>query len=108
MVVMSLNANRLIIVIVLVLAAAAACSKEGEQTANLASPKPQATPSKNFTVADVAKLKWIEGTWRGMDGDKPFFERYRIEESAMVVDNFTDETLTKIEDTGRFELKNGE
>ena len=35
---------------------------------------PQSTPSKKFTAADVAKLKWIEGTWRCMNGDKPFYE----------------------------------
>ena len=67
-----------------------------------------ATPAKNFTAADVAKLKWIEGTWRGMDGDKPFFERYKIEGTTMVVDGFADETLAKVTDTDRFELKNGE
>ena len=39
----------------------------------------QSTPSKKFTAADVAKLKWIEGTWRGMDGDKPFTARVPIE-----------------------------
>jgi hypothetical protein len=69
----------------------------------------QPTPSRIFTPTDVAKLKWIEGTWRGMDGDKPFFERYRIEnDTTMIVDSFTDETLSKIESTGRFELRNGE
>jgi len=67
-----------------------------------------ATPGNNFTTADVAKLKWIEGTWRGMDGDKPFFERYKIEESAMVVESFDDETFSTATDTDRFELKNGE
>lgn len=67
-----------------------------------------ADPTRRFTTADVAKLKWIAGTWRGMDGDKPIYERYRIEKRAMVVDSFTDGTLTKIEETGRFELKNGQ
>ena len=43
-----------------------------------------------------------------MDGDKPFFERYHIEETAMIVDSFADETVSKVEDTTRFELKNGE
>jgi hypothetical protein len=37
--------------------------------------------------ADIAKLKWLEGTWKGMDGDKPFFERYRFEgDSKMIVE----------------------
>jgi hypothetical protein len=61
-----------------------------------------------FTPADIAKLKWIEGTWRGMDGDQPFFERYKIDDSTIIVETFEDDTLSKVTDTTRFELKNGE
>lgn len=53
-------------------------------------------------------MKWIKGTWRGMDGEKPFFERYRFEGTTMFVDSFTDETLSKVSDTSAFELKDGE
>jgi hypothetical protein len=70
--------------------------------------KSVATPGTKFTAADVARLKWIEGTWRGMDGDKPFFERYQIEENALVVESFDDETFSSPTDSDRFELKNGE
>ena len=67
----------------------------------------QATPSKRFTAADVAKLKWIEGTWRCMNGDKPFYERYKIEETAMVVESLkADGSVEGAPE--RFELKNGE
>ena len=55
----------------------------------------------------MAKLKWIEGTWKGMDGDKPFYERYRFEGTSMVVESLKDEKL-EIEDADRFELVNGE
>src|SRR6185436_18719926 len=66
--------------------------------------------TKKFTAADLQKLRWIEGTWRGTgDVDKPFFERYRFEgDSVLVVDSFEDETLAKVTDTTRFELKDGE
>jgi hypothetical protein len=38
----------------------------------------------------------------------PFFERYRFEnESTLAVDSFPDEKLEKVEDTSRFELKDG-
>ena len=70
-------------------------------------PVAQATPSKKFTAADVAKLKWIEGDWRGMDGDKPFYERYRVEETALVVETLNADGSAK-GDPERFELKNGE
>ena len=70
----------------------------------------QDSAGKKFSVADLQKLKWIEGTWRGTgDVEAPFFERYRFEnETTLVVDSFTDETLTKLEDTTRFELRDGQ
>lgn len=63
-----------------------------------------------FTSADIAKLKWIEGTWRGSGETQPFFyERYRFEGDTLVVDSFENETLERVADTGRFELnKDGE
>jgi len=70
----------------------------------------QTPPPGKFSVADLQKLKWIEGTWRGTgDVESPFFERYRFEnETTLAVDSFTDETLTKVEDTTRFALKDGQ
>ena len=66
--------------------------------------------TKKFTTADLQKLRWIEGSWRGTgDQQKPFFERYRFEnDSVLVVDSFEDETLKKLTETTRFELKDGE
>lgn len=69
---------------------------------------PYPTPSKSITAADVAKLKWLEGTWRGMNGQTPFYERYRLDGTSLIVENFTDGTLSKIDNTGAFELKDGE
>src|SRR5687768_8924780 len=93
---------------------AGACSAgEGQKAngessrANGAAPSVQPTPGRNFTTADVTRLKWIEGTWRGMDGDKPFYERYRIEENAMVVEGLKEDG-TPDGEPGRFELKDGE
>ena len=67
----------------------------------------EATPAKQFTAKDIARLKWIEGTWRGLDGDKPFFERYKIEDNAMVVESLNKDGVPTGEPE-RFELKNGE
>jgi hypothetical protein len=67
----------------------------------------QVTPSKKFTAADVAKLKWIEGTWRCMNGDQPFSERFKIEDTAMVVETLkADGSVDGAPE--RFELKDGE
>jgi hypothetical protein len=70
----------------------------------------QTSATKKFTNADLSKLKWIEGTWRGTgDVEKPFFERYRFEnETTLAVDSFPDEKLSTVEDTTRFELKDGQ
>ena len=85
---------------------AAACSKAQVANSNQ-DPIAQPTPSNKFTAADIANLKWIEGTWRGMDGDKPFYERYRIEKEALVVEGLNADGSVKGE-PDRFELKNGE
>jgi hypothetical protein len=66
--------------------------------------------AKKFSTADIAKLRWIEGYWRGSGVDQaPFFERYRFEnESTLAVDSFPDEKLDKVEKTSRYELKDGQ
>jgi hypothetical protein len=92
---------------VIVVAASFGCSPNSGELGN-STPPAQGTPSKQFTSADVAKLKWIEGTWRGMDDDKPFYERYRIEnDTALVVETLKEDGSVDGE-PDRFELKNGE
>ena len=83
------------------------CSDAQVANLNTQPPVVQSTSSKKFTAADVAKLKWIEGTWRGMDGDKPFYERYKIEETALVVEGLNADG-SRDGEPGRFELKDGE
>jgi hypothetical protein len=97
----------LVIAIITVSFIAAGCSNAQVATSDIQQPNAQATPSNKFTAADVAKLKWIEGTWRGMDGDKPFYERYKLEETALVVEGLNADGSIKGE-PDRFELKNGE
>lgn len=68
------------------------------------------TPPPKLSIKDLEKLKWIEGTWRGTgDAGSPFYERYHFEnESTLVVDSLADEDLTKVDETTRFELKDGQ
>lgn len=70
---------------------------------------PTVTPAK-LTAADLQKLRWIEGTWRGTGVNQPpFFERYRWEsDTTLAVDSFDNEKLEKVTDTTKFELKDGE
>ena len=80
----------------------------GNLSQKAATPSPSPIP-KHITTADLAKLHWIEGTWRGTGGEvPPFYERYKFEnDSTLVVETLADETLTKVNDVSRFELKDG-
>jgi hypothetical protein len=89
--------------------ASVGCS--GQTTANQTAPAavPAATP-RSISTADLANLKWIEGAWKGTgDVEKPFFELYRFEDdSTLAVDSFYDESLSKVTETSRFVLKDGQ
>ncbi|HKP67718.1 MAG TPA: hypothetical protein VJV05_00455 [Pyrinomonadaceae bacterium] len=105
-----LNTSTKLFILIVGLFLAASCSSGDAQNANsnaLVHVNPMATPSSDFTSEDITKLKWIEGTWRGMDGDKPFYERYKIVESTMIVETLNEDG-TVDGDPGRFELKRGE
>ncbi len=98
--------------IALVFISVNACAKgDAQQNSATASSsndaKPASTPSNKFTPADISKLKWIEGTWRGMDGDKPFYERYTFDGTTMIVQGLNEDGSPDGE-AGRYELKNGE
>ena len=78
------------------------------------SPKsPESTASqkpvpKIVSATDLAPLRWIEGSWRGSGYEKPFYERYRFEnDTTLLMEELADETLSKVNDTTRYELKDG-
>jgi hypothetical protein len=95
--------HRLITTVALLVLMFTACQRSHDAQSNR-------SVATNFTNADIAKLRWIEGAWRGSGVDQaPFFERYRFENATtLAVDTFPDEKLDKVEDTARFELKNGQ
>lgn len=82
-------------------------SAENSNTPAPQGPKPAVTPSNQITEADVAKLKWLEGTWKGTGGQKPFYERIRFDGPTMIIETYADESLSKVDETSRFELKDG-
>jgi hypothetical protein len=69
----------------------------------------QPVTPKFITTDDLKKLRWIEGTWRDTgDAEKPVYVRYYFKnDSTLIVEEFDDETLSKVMETFRFELKNG-
>lgn len=94
------------------IASATACTGSVSTTTNLtttATPAPPITP-KAVTTADLQKLKWIEGTWRGTgEVQPPFFERYHFEnDSTLIMEELADETLSRVTKTTSYELKDGQ
>lgn len=74
---------------VVLLLSLAACGREQQ---SFQPPKP-----KTLTAAELQKLRWIEGSWRGTGVNQPpFFERYRFEnDSTLTVDHLEDELLAQ-------------
>jgi hypothetical protein len=90
-------------------AARAGGQTPGAANQEKAKPSAEGKPAR-ISAAELAKLRWIEGAWRGTgDVEKPFYERYRFEnDSTLAVESFPDETLSKVDDVTRFELKDGQ
>ncbi len=86
----------------------AGCARsQSSNTAQNAAP-PAVKPA-NTTADDLKKLRWIEGTWRGTgDVETPFYERYHFENDTLVVEGLADESVSKVTETTRFELKDGQ
>ncbi len=101
----------LLLVGLLAITGLVACSQSASQSDNqttAAVPAPTVT-AKTITTANLQKLKWIEGTWRGTgEVQPPFFERYKFEnDSTLVMEELADESLSKVNSTARYELKDG-
>ena len=64
-----------------------------------------------FTKSDMAKLRWIEGSWRGSDADGKltFYEDYHFVANEIVIKSYAqDSTFTKVKRQGKVYLRNGE
>lgn len=85
------------------------CNKISSSNGPQAAPSPTVT-AKPLTNADLRKLRWIEGSWRGTGDDQaPFYERYKFEnDSTLAVETLDGEKQDKVTDVTRFELKEGQ
>ncbi|HET7457295.1 MAG TPA: hypothetical protein VFJ74_06550 [Gemmatimonadaceae bacterium] len=104
----------IVVAATLLFSAGARATARRTQAAKAASASRVDTLVHNFagvplTPADLAHLRWIEGTWRGSgSGQAPFYERYRFaDDSTLVVESFADSTLGRVTDVTRFELRGG-
>lgn len=87
----------------------AGCARGRSSDTAQSTATPLATPA-SVTANDFKKLRWIEGTWRGTgDTQAPFYERYRFESgNTLVVEYLADESVSKVTETTRYELKDGQ
>jgi hypothetical protein len=105
--------SRTTLLTVLLVAAAAACTRTAEapppDTTRGAAASPAAATPASLGAGALARLRWIEGSWRGVgDEQPPFFERYRfLDDSTLLVDAFADSALGRVTETSRFELRAG-
>ena len=104
--------NRLALILVLLLFTvwfSLGCSRTSAVSRAEPAPSP-VVKGKTLDIADLRKLRWIEGTWRGTGGGvPPFVERYKFEsESVLAVEGLEGEKFDKVTDVTRFELKDGE
>jgi hypothetical protein len=75
----------------------------GQQAAS-----PREAPGE-FSPAQFAELRWLEGTWRGWLPDGGFFyERYEVASDTTIrMYAFSDSTLTQTSDSARIVLRGG-
>lgn len=66
-------------------------------------------PRTPFSTSDFARLKWLEGTWKGTAPNEPsFFERYTFaNDSTIEITYFADSTLSRATGHGRVYLSVG-
>ena len=98
------------LVITLLFVSVVGCSTSPSASSGQFQGSPAPVPSPlNITTNDLKKLRWIEGTWRGTgEVQPPFFERYKFEnDSTLVMEELADESLSKVNSTTRYELKDG-
>jgi hypothetical protein len=94
--------SRRAVVTVLAAALAAACSPPAGPP--FRDPRPA-----RVTVAELQRLRWILGDWRGTGTNQPaFYERYRFEDdSTLVVESFVDSSFSTVTEAARFALRGG-
>src|SRR5262245_15036128 len=86
--------------------AAVAVTTLAMRSARAQSPSNSGTP---FGVSDLAKLRWLEGTWRGTSpGESNTYERYHfVNDSTIEITYYSDPALDRPLGSGRVYLTVG-
>jgi hypothetical protein len=66
-------------------------------------------PKTAFAIADIGKLRWLEGTWKATaPGEREFYERYRfVNDSTIEITYYGDSTFSRETGNGRVYLSVG-
>jgi hypothetical protein len=66
-------------------------------------------PTTAFAVSDLAKLRWLEGSWAGTSaGERPIYERYHFaNDSTIDITYYGDSTFSRQSGSGRVYLSVG-
>jgi hypothetical protein len=75
--------------------------------ANTAGSKPLYTASNSITAADLAKAKWLTGSFEGKGADKPFYNKYGWSGTTLNIASYEDEAMTQQNEKASFVLKDG-
>lgn len=96
--------RRLFVVVLLAVLTSGACASAGNPPNSDAPPQ-----AAKLQPGDLKKLSWIVGTWKGTgENVEPFYERYRFDgDQVLVMESLSDASLTKINSTTRYELRDG-
>lgn len=67
---------------------------------------PQKSPDQS-QVKSLKDLFWMEGIWKGLSGNSPFFEGYEIEnDSLMIIKYYSGPDLSKVAALGSLFMEN--
>jgi hypothetical protein len=90
--------------------AAGAAAGAGAGAAAGAATTTNAPPAAgHYSLQDFARLRWLEGNWRGQLPDRSYFyERYRfLNDSTIAMHGFADSTLARATDSATLTLRGG-
>ena len=70
---------------------------------------PATTPGAAHSRSEFARLRWLEGTWRGSGAGQPtFYERYTfVDDSTLRAESSPDSTFPDPAEAGSIELRAG-
>lgn len=89
------------------MSASAPSQPPAQPGANTQAAPGQKLPAKGITAADLAKVKWLNGAYKGIGAPKPFFNKYAWNGTTLNIASYDDEAMTKENNKSSFVLKDG-